>query len=523
MGRSATHNAVNGAIIFLVAGLLVLGGAYVYRTMLQTERQIASSDAAAAKGRIRIGVDNFIGYFPLCSTELRDRLLAAGYGLDCVEDDADYRDRFERLADGELDYAVTTLDAYLSNGAAAGFPGVIVAVLDESAGADAIVAREAVVPNLDALKATEGVRVAFTPDSPSHFLLKAIAVHFDVPFLRARSRNWRVEAAGSSDALALFTAGTVDVAVLWEPDVSKALAEDGVVRILGSEDTRALIVDVLLAGRAVEAAGGEPTRALLTAYFETLAAFEADRKAFAAALAAYADVSRDQARLLLDGVSWKSLGDNATAWMGAPLPGAAPRFGLYEAISRTVDVLVEVGEFGQSPLPSQDPRRIISSGPIVGLFTGGGAPPPALATRPDAAAVRDFEPLSDDAWDRLRDVGTLQVRPIAFEAGAATLTITGKQQIDEAAKALQSYPNFRVVIAGHTNPRGDEAANRALSAERARAVARYLEVTHGLDPDALRPVGYGSAEPLARGEDEAFRAYMDRLSRVELRLVAERR
>ncbi len=75
-----------------------------------------------------------------------------GFDLRCEDDSADYAKRFSRLADGELDFAVATVDAYLLGGAAQDFPGAIVAVIDESKGGDAIIAIKSRVPTLDALK-----------------------------------------------------------------------------------------------------------------------------------------------------------------------------------------------------------------------------------------------------------------------------------------------------------------------------------------------------------------------------------
>ena len=69
-----------------------------------------------------IGVDNWIGYFPLCSDEMRKRMRTAGYVLHCEDDKADYPKRLRTLKSNELQFAVATVDAYLLNGPAAGFP-----------------------------------------------------------------------------------------------------------------------------------------------------------------------------------------------------------------------------------------------------------------------------------------------------------------------------------------------------------------------------------------------------------------
>jgi outer membrane protein OmpA-like peptidoglycan-associated protein len=135
--------------------------------------------------------------------------------------------------------------------------------------------------------------------------------------------------------------------------------------------------------------------------------------------------------------------------------------------------------------------------------------------------VRAFKALSDAEWDRLAEVGTLKVRPITFASGTSELNQDGKVELDSAAQNLAHYPNFRVVVRGHTGTGGDPASNRELSLERADAVKRYLMVTHSIDEARLRAVGYGGERPLPRAREESDRAYQYRLPRVELYLAAE--
>lgn len=509
------------AALFVVLGVIAVVASKVVLDGRATRDQVASSDASASRGVIRIGVDTFAGYFPLCSPRMIDLMLTDGYALECIDDQADYARRYRGLANGALDYAVGTVDAYLKNGEGAGYPGVIVAVIDESKGADAIVARKDVAENLKELKDAGAVRVAFTPNSPSHHLLKVAGVHFDIGFLREQRGAWRVDADGSEDAFRKLDSGQADVATLWEPDVTRALADDAYVKILGTDQTQGVIVDVLVASTRVEANQPQMTDALLANYFRALKYYRDASDVFDRDLAAYADVSRDQAATLRGGIHWATLDENARLWLGVRMPGAAPRHGLYESIDRTLDIQREAGDFSSNPLPSGDPRRILSSRAVATLFKSGLGAGFSATTAGAATARTDFTSLTDTQWGRLRDVGDLQVRPIKFETGAAALTRTGKEQIDLAAKALQTYPNFRIVIEGHTSDRGDAAVNRALSQDRADAVKRYLAITYDIDPDRMRAIGYGSDRPLPRGGDESIRAYRARLPRVALRLVSE--
>ena len=97
------------------------------------------------------------------------------------------------------------------------------------------------VSNIDDLKKKTDISIAFTPDSPSEHLLKTVGVHFDVPLLQQKKGSWRVGVDGAQAAYDKFINRKVDMAVVWEPHVSEALAKPGTIKIMGSEDIDKLI------------------------------------------------------------------------------------------------------------------------------------------------------------------------------------------------------------------------------------------------------------------------------------------
>jgi hypothetical protein len=118
-------------LLLLIGGLLLVGGKYLHG-YLQEKSRLATSDAVHTKGRIRIAMDSWIGYFPLCSNDMKSEMHRAGWLLECVDDKANYQQRMAALGKGELDLAVATVDSYLLNGKTYDFPGAIIAVIDES-------------------------------------------------------------------------------------------------------------------------------------------------------------------------------------------------------------------------------------------------------------------------------------------------------------------------------------------------------------------------------------------------------
>ena len=84
--------------------------------------------------------------------------------------------------------------------------------------------------------------------------------------------------------------------------------------------------------------------------------------------------------------------------------------------------------------------------------------------------------------------------PITFHTGSAEFTEKGRHAAADMVEYLTMQNPGRITIAGHTDPRGDESYNLALSRRRAEAVAHYL-----------RMQGFaGQVQVVAKGESERF-------------------
>ncbi|HSW14804.1 MAG TPA: phosphate ABC transporter substrate-binding/OmpA family protein, partial [Solimonas sp.] len=333
--------------------------------------------------------------------------------------------------------------------------------------------------------------------------------------LRQRRGAWRVEAEGSEAALKLLQDRKAEVAVLWEPDVSRALADPQLVKLIGSEDTEHLIVDVLLASRRVLQSEPEAAEALLREYFETLHAYGAAPAQLQDDVAKATGLKDAQVSAMLGGVQWASLDDNGAHWFGVSPAGLPQGQGLIATINDTVTLLRQAGDFDHNPLPDQDPFRITQRQFIAGLYL-----PQGDATRADSLA-RPFKPLDDAGWGRLREVGTLKIEPIGFARGTATLDEESRDALNAIAERLRHYPNYRLLIRGHTGIEGDMQANLDLSTQRAQAAAGYFLDNFKVDAQRVRAIGYGGLRPLARLPDESERAWGYRLPRVEFALLGE--
>ena len=270
-----------------IIGLLILLGvvwaginSFFEKTDKDKHITYSTSDAKDLKGEFSIALDSWIGYFPFRSPVFGKLMRDAGYRIKIVDDKADYKERMKMLKKGSIDFAVSTVDSYLNNGSSAKFPGIIIAVIDESKGGDAIVALKNKVKNIDMLKVKRNFKIAFTPSSPSEYLLKAISVHFGVPRLKRKDDTWRVEVNGAEEAYQKIMNGEVDMASLWEPYVSKAISKPGIIKIIGSEDIEKLIVDILLVNRKYAIKNPELVKLFVKNYFETLRIYKKSKNLF---------------------------------------------------------------------------------------------------------------------------------------------------------------------------------------------------------------------------------------------------
>lgn len=92
-----------------------------------------------------------------------------------------------------------------------------------------------------------------------------------------------------------------------------------------------------------------------------------------------------------------------------------------------------------------------------------------------------------------------QLAPVFFEFDGVTLNDDSKLTLNKNAECVQSVDGRGVALIGHTDPRGTEEYNIALSEKRAQAVGDYL-ARLGIDPARFRFVPKGETE--AVGADE---------------------
>jgi outer membrane protein OmpA-like peptidoglycan-associated protein len=507
-------------LIFVVFALIMVA-IFLIRPMIFGRKQRATSDAITASEVIRIAGDGYLGYWFITSPEMRMLAPRRGIEIDFTDDGGAYAERLAKFAKKEYDCIILPVNSYLQHGADHKFPGVIVAAISESKGADAIVGFGDVIPTgkINELNDPD-IRIVYTSESPSSFLLDLTISDFDLAQLRQKDAPWRHEVGSSEEAYkmakkALKDRSVGDAFVMWEPQVSKAIDKLGMKYIWGSDKFAGYIIDVFVFHRDFVNKYPERVEKFLTTYFRVLDRYASDQERMVKEMSKLPDLNQDVVETMVQKIDWYNLQDNCSQQFGIQTSVGIPADDrIIGTIISCIDVMARAGTFDSSKL--RDPYRIVNSSFLEGLAQSSVGP---VGTGASAAAIRQFTSLDDAGWSGLKEVGTMRIEPITFQSGTNRLDDPGKEVVDRVAQMLvNNYPSYRVAVRGHTGP-GDAKANEQLSLERAQVVLQRLVAVHSIDPDRLHAEGLGATQPPKRKPGETTRSLRLRMPRVEFVLL----
>jgi outer membrane protein OmpA-like peptidoglycan-associated protein len=94
---------------------------------------------------------------------------------------------------------------------------------------------------------------------------------------------------------------------------------------------------------------------------------------------------------------------------------------------------------------------------------------------------------------------------VLFASGKSELLPGAQQQLAQVADAVKEQEDKSILVEGHTDSRGSEATNMALSQRRAEAVASLI-VSRGVPQERVKAVGVGPSRPVADNASAEGRA-----------------
>ncbi len=135
---------------------------------------------------------------------------------------------------------------------------------------------------------------------------------------------------------------------------------------------------------------------------------------------------------------------------------------------------------------------------------------------PDEAGTAERQGCVERQRVRLAEDRIEILERVFFQSNRDRIQRRSHALLQNVAQVLISHPEIKhIQIEGHTDDRGPEARNQALSQRRAEAVVAFL-VAEGVEPSRLTPRGFGESRPIANNRNRRGRAQN---RRVEFNIV----
>lgn len=122
----------------------------------------------------------------------------------------------------------------------------------------------------------------------------------------------------------------------------------------------------------------------------------------------------------------------------------------------------------------------------------------------------------EDTRHRLMEEGSFSTSAILFDVNTATLKPESFGVIKEIGSLLKEHSTVKIRIVGHTDSDGSDAANVALSQQRAAAVKNALVNELGIAAERIETDGKGESKPLADNKTKEGKAANRRVEFIKL-------
>jgi OOP family OmpA-OmpF porin len=91
---------------------------------------------------------------------------------------------------------------------------------------------------------------------------------------------------------------------------------------------------------------------------------------------------------------------------------------------------------------------------------------------------------------------------VNFDYDKSQIRKTDVGELQKALAFVKKYPGYKISVEGHTDSRGTDKYNQALSEKRAEAVKKYLLDNGATGGDKIQAVGFGESKPIADNKTE---------------------
>ena len=323
-----------GSLKWAAAGLaaaLVGGGLYVSLRQSATSQPAAATASASAAPTVEsltfseaspvvIMAGSFSGYSTFRSASFAQRLARAKVPLKYV-DQPDQKKRAAAVGH-TADLIAMSLDKVILNRPG----GKIVALIDTTIGADAIVLNDKRYPQLQSLSALQQLVASDPQQKPVLSYAVATPSEFLARLLSARLDSFNIdelEIDAVSDTAAVWDKLTaqdssVAAAVLWEPFVTRA-RDAGYPVVLSSGDVPGAIQDVLVASDRIISRAPKSLQAIVSAYYRQVDSAVVNPSLLIRQVADDAKLTEEEAKAVVTGIRFATALTAAKAMTGGAL------------------------------------------------------------------------------------------------------------------------------------------------------------------------------------------------------------
>lgn len=155
-------------------------------------------------------------------------------------------------------------------------------------------------------------------------------------------------------------------------------------------------------------------------------------------------------------------------------------------------------------------------GAVIGA-TVGGVTGAIIGNQMDKQAAEIKKEIPGVAVERVGEGIVIEfTNDVLFGFDASNLKPDAKENLDKLVIILNKYPDTNIEIHGHTDSKGTETYNKALSDRRTSTVSKYL-TNEGINNQRLTPIGYGETQAKYSNETADGRS---RNRRVEFAITA---
>jgi flagellar motor protein MotB len=491
MSDNSRPRMIFGAVVWLaVIGVAVLGYRYWWAPRQErVEKEAAKAEHQATIDKtgsdskytsvVRFAGDGFSGYAPIRSQTFKDECGKYGVRIDYKDDGANYVQRLRDLADGNVDMGVFTIDALIKTSAdMKDFPATIVGIVDESNGADAILAAGKKFPNIDAMNSPE-TKIVCVQNSPSETLARVIMTHFNLDKLSSSPFEFEDSIDAVYKKYQKSKPEDNRVFALWEPYVARVRDNPDYHTLVDSSKFRGYFVDVIVVRRGFLLKNEPIVENVVKSYLSTLFSHRAGMTdlVVADAQALGEPLKKEQAERLVKSIWWKNTQE--TFGHFGFVRGNVQNL---EDICRNItDVLVKTGAISSDPTNGK-PSMWYYDGIMRKLFDSSWHPGFG------SEGVREEHKLlalKEEEWASLKPVGTLRVSRLVFPRGSFKISDGSEAILQELAEKMKNWPQYYLVVKGHASSSGDLEANLKLATERANSAVEWL-VSRGVDRNRIR-------------------------------------